>query len=175
MALGLASHGFRIARFEFPYMSARRQGHRRPPDRLPVLIAAWRDAVAGLTAKLGAGRVALAGKSMGGRIASMVGDESGAVGVICLGYPFRPRGVEKPERVAHLGRLATPTLIVQGERDPFGGRDVVAELELSPAVRIAWIPDGDHDFKPRRASGRTHRQNLDRVIAETAEFLAGLT
>jgi predicted alpha/beta-hydrolase family hydrolase len=171
VASGLGVRGFRVARFEFPYMAARRaKGWRRPPDRLPVLLAAWREAVADLAA----GRVALAGKSMGGRIASMVADDVGAAGLVCLGYPFRPKGRVSPERVAHLGQIATPTLILQGERDPFGGRAETAEIPLSGAVRVGWIPDGDHDFKPRRASGRTLRDNLDLAVDLAAGFLDGL-
>jgi hypothetical protein len=169
-ARGLADQGFRVARFEFPYMAARREGRRRPPDRLPVLLQSWR----GVVAELAPVRGVLAGKSMGGRIASMVADEVLAAGLICLGYPFRPRGVVKPERIAHLAALATPALILQGERDPFGGREVVAETALSPAVRVEWLPDGDHDFRPRRASGRTARDNLDLAVSAAGAFLRGL-
>jgi predicted alpha/beta-hydrolase family hydrolase len=120
------------------------------------------------------GPVWIGGKSYGGRVASLVADElheAGTVhGLVCLGYPFHPP--EKPEqlRTAHLEHLATPTLICQGTRDPFGDRDEVTGYALSGAVGIHWLDDGEHDFRPRKAiSGRTFAQNL----AEAADAVAG--
>jgi len=111
--------GLRVARFEFPYMVARRDdGRRRPPNPQSVLLDAWRRAIAAL----GPARLAIGGKSMGGRIASMVADESGVRALVCLGYPFHPQGNSEKLRVAHLTALRTPTLIVQGTRDPFRDR-----------------------------------------------------
>ncbi len=82
------------------------------------------------------------------------------VGLACLGYPFHPP--KKPEqlRTAHLTALACPALIVQGERDPFGGRAEVEGYGLSPAIRMHWASDGDHDLGPRGASGFTRKGNL---------------
>ena len=82
-------------------------------------------------------------------------------GLICLGYPFHPTGRPEQLRVAHLAALRTPTLIVQGERDAFGKPDEVASYALSDAIRVEWLPDGDHSFVPRRASGRTLRENYE--------------
>jgi hypothetical protein len=176
IAEGLAGRGLRVARFEFPYMAARRAGRRPPPDRLAVLLATWRDVLATLCERAGGrGRpLVVAGKSMGGRIASMIADEAGAAGLICLGYPFRPRGVHRPDRIAHLATLATPALILQGERDPFGGPAEVAGIALSPAIRIVWVPDGDHDLRPRRASGRAVEDNLAFAVSTAAAFVARL-
>ncbi|HEY0781656.1 MAG TPA: alpha/beta family hydrolase, partial [Thermoanaerobaculia bacterium] len=67
----------------------------------------------------------------------------------------------------------TETLIVQGTRDPFGTPDDVAGYRLSPHIRIVWMEDGDHSFKPRKSSGRTEKQNLDEAIGLVAEFLKG--
>ena len=97
VARGLAADGYRVARFEFPYMRARRETGRKggAPDREPVLRNSWKDVVT----ELGGGeRLVIGGKSMGGRIASMVADEVGARGLVCLGYPFHPPG--RPERKA---------------------------------------------------------------------------
>lgn len=166
-AAGLGGHGLRVARFEFPYMTKRRDdGRRRPPDRMPVLTAHYRDVVD----TLGADRLVVGGKSMGGRVASLIADEAGVKGLVCLGYPFHPPGKPDRLRTEHLAPLATPALIVQGERDPFGGRDEVESYDLSPAIAVTWMPDGDHGFKPRKASGRTERENLDDAIAAVAEF-----
>ena len=171
MAAGLAGEGIRVARFEFPYMAARHEGRRPGPDREAVLLQTWRDVVAALG---GTSRVATGGKSMGGRIASMVADELGVAGLVCLGYPFHAPGREPGARIAHLATMQTPTLIVHGTRDSFGTPADVATYPLSPAIRVHWVADGDHDFKPRVSSGRTQRQNRDEAVAEVAAFLRTL-
>jgi predicted alpha/beta-hydrolase family hydrolase len=111
---------------------------------------------------------------MGGRIASMIADDCKARGLICLGYPFFGAGRRDKPRIAHLERLVTPTLICQGERDAMGDRAAVEGLTLSPGIRFAWSPDGDHDLKPRKASGQTHDENLASALDAAAVFLAGL-
>jgi len=172
VARGVARGGVRVARFEFPYMHARRQrGSRGAPDRGPVLEEAWAEAIAHLG---GGERLVIGGKSLGGRIASMVADRAGVRGLVCLGYPFHPPGKPERLRTKHLEDLRTPALIVQGTRDTFGGREEVAGYRLSRAIRFAWIEDGDHSFKPRASSGRTESQNLDEAIARVQEFLSAL-
>jgi predicted alpha/beta-hydrolase family hydrolase len=171
-ATGLAKHGFRVARFEFPYMAERRRtGAGRPPDREPVLRATWLAVVAAL----GPANLIIGGKSMGGRIASLIADEAQVAGLVCLGYPFHPTGRPGQLRVAHLKDLRTPTLICQGTRDPFGSRDEVSGYSLSSAIRILWLEDGDHGFKPRKSSGRTEEGNWAESITAIAEFAASLT
>jgi predicted alpha/beta-hydrolase family hydrolase len=172
MAQGLAERGHRVVRFEFPYMAQRRVGGRRgPPDREPALRASWLSVVE----HLGRERLVIGGKSMGGRIASLVADEAAVAGLVCLGYPFHPVGKPEQLRVQHLEHLKTPTLILQGERDPFGTREDVARYRLSPAIRVHWIIDGEHSFKPRKSSGLTERQNWETAIAEMDSFIRGLT
>lgn len=168
-ARGLAGHGLRVARFEFPYMRARREtGRGGAPDREPVLREAWQAAVE----QLGGGpALVIGGKSLGGRIASLVADDVGARGLLCLGYPFHPPGQPERLRTRHLGSLRTPALILQGTRDPFGTPDEVAGYALSPAIQVAWIEDGDHSWKPRVRSGRTLAQNLEEGIEQAAEFV----
>jgi hypothetical protein len=172
IAEGLAKADIRVVRFEFPYMRARREGGRRgAPDREPLLLDAWREMVA----RLGGGaRLVIGGKSMGGRIASMVADEMGVRGLVCLGYPFHPPGRPVGMRTKHLEELRTPALIVQGTRDQFGQREEVAGYKLSSRIRIKWIEDGDHSFKPRARSGRTEAGNLAEAIAAVSEFVARL-
>lgn len=160
IAMGLTERGWRVLRFEFPYMARRRQsGRRSAPDRLPVLLEAFRDQVARERADpQGPDRpVLIGGKSLGGRVASLLVDELAAAadvgGCLCLGYPFHPPGRPQQLRTEHLLTLQTPTLIVQGERDGFGRRDEVETYPLAPAVQLEWIPWGDHSFKPTRSSG----------------------
>src|SRR5512141_1152234 len=174
VAAGIAKEGFRVVRFEFPYMHARREGKRKPPDRTPILEASWHDAIREAAGKQGPGTVAIGGKSMGGRIASMVADEAGVAGLVCLGYPFHPPGQPEKLRVAHLEKLRTPALFLQGERDAFGTRDEILGYSLSKRIRILYLPDGDHSFKPRAASGRTEQQTVEEAVAEAAGFLRTL-
>ena len=176
LADALAGVGLRVARFEFAYMAARRDGDRKPPPRAETLCPEYEAAVAALAAK---GPLVIGGKSMGGRVASLVADglqSRGAIaGLLCLGYPFHP--VDKPRqlRTAHLATLRTPTLIVQGTRDPFGTRDEVATYRLSRAIEILWLEDGDHDLKPRKAvSGHTAAEHLATMAAAVAAWTAGL-
>jgi predicted alpha/beta-hydrolase family hydrolase len=174
----LAAEGLRVARFEFSYMAARHsQGSRRPPPKAETLNPEFRAAVADLAAK---GRLVIGGKSMGGRIASMVADdlfaEGRIAGLVCLGYPFHPP--EKPAqlRTAHLMTLATPALICQGTRDPFGTRDEVAAYDLPERIRLFWLEDGDHDLKPRKSvsgfSAADHLATMAKTVKAFTETLA---
>ena len=172
VAAGLAARGSRVTRFEFPYMAKRREsGKRGAPDRPPILLARWKDAVESLG---GGDRVVVGGKSLGGRIASMIADEVGARGLVCFGYPFHPPGDASRLRTGHLETLTTRALILQGTRDAFGNREEVEGFRLSPSIRIHWIEGGDHSFKPPAKSGRTEKQNVEEAIAAAADFVEGL-
>ena len=171
LADGLNEVGVRVARFEFPYMHRRRvNGRGGAPDRQPVLEQTWREVITAVRAQCG-DDVAVGGRSMGGRIASLVADECGVQALICYAYPFHPPGRPDKLRTAHLATLRTPTLILQGERDPFGNRDDVAGYHLSPAITVHWIADGDHSFRPRKRSGRTLEQNTAEAVRQTVAFL----
>lgn len=170
-AEGLAAQGFRVARFEFPYMAARRrEGARRPADRPNLLLDAWQSVIDRLDPE----RLVIGGKSLGGRMASMIADVAGVRGLVCLGYPLHPPGKPERLRIAHLRELRTPALFLQGTRDPFGGREEIDRAPLSAAIRVHFLEDGDHGFKPRASSGRTERQNLDEALAVLLHFLARL-
>jgi predicted alpha/beta-hydrolase family hydrolase len=174
MARALARAGMRVIRFEFPYMAERRRiGRRKPPNREAVLLERWNRVInRALAAGTDAQRLLIGGKSLGGRMASLIADERAAAGLVCLGYPFHPPGKPDQLRTEHLRALRTPTLICQGTRDPFGKRDEVAEYPLAASIRLAWIEDGDHSFKPRRQSGRTWEQNLDQAVEAVLDFVA---
>ena len=170
VAEGLAANGIRVVRFEFPYMAARRTGGKRgAPDREPVLLDSWREVIN----ELGGGpKVSIGGKSMGGRMATMIADEMRVRSQICLGYPFHPPGAPHKLRTKHLADLKTKTLIIQGERDMFGTREEVTTYKLSSAIRIEWIRDGDHSFKPRAGSGMTNAGNIGTAITLMSTFLS---
>ncbi|KTS95480.1 alpha/beta hydrolase [Pseudomonas oryzihabitans] len=171
LAEELARREIRTLRFEFPYMArARAEGKRRPPNPAPVLLEHWRAVVAAWRA-LESGPLWLAGKSMGGRMASLLANELGAAGLICLGYPFHPAGKPQRLRTEHLATLATPTLIVQGERDALGSREEVEAYKLAPTIEVQWIATADHDLKPLKSSGLSQTQVLADTAARVAAFV----
>jgi predicted alpha/beta-hydrolase family hydrolase len=176
IATGMAGCGWQVLRFEFPYMARQRQsGKRGAPDRLPKLEEAFREQVA----RAGTGApLLIGGKSMGGRVASLLVDEladtAGVIGCACLGYPFHPPGKPQQLRTEHLASLRTPTLILQGERDPFGRRGEVEAYALSPPIQLEWLPAGDHGFKPTVSSGLSDTDNLAAACAAVDRFGRGL-
>lgn len=163
----LVAAGFRVVRFEFPYMAERRtSGKKKPPNTQKILLETWQAVID----ELGADKLIVGGKSMGGRMASLIADEAGVAGLVCLGYPFHPPGKPEKTRTEHLQSLKTPTLICQGERDPFGTTEDVAAYTLSKKIKMHWAPDGDHGLKPRKKSGHTEDGNLDAAVAAIKAF-----
>ncbi|MGZ9720293.1 alpha/beta family hydrolase [Rhizobium miluonense] len=177
MSKALSEKGLRIVRFEFDYMSERRStGKRSPPPRAELL----RQEYEAVTDELAwQGTLVIAGKSMGGRVASMIADNLRATGkisgLLCLGYPFHPIGKPDSLRTAHLAEMKTPTLICQGTRDLFGSREEVSGYKLSKMIEVLWLEDGDHDFRPRKAvSGRTAAAHVTTVADHIAEWVSQL-
>ena len=167
----LVARGVAVFRFEFAYMASRRvDGRKRPPNPQAQLLQQWR-AVYRTVRQQTAGRLAVGGKSMGGRMASLLADELAADALVCLGYPFHAVGKPEKPRGAHLAELRTPTLIVQGERDALGNRNTVAGYLLSPMIRVDWLAAADHDLKPLKRSGFTHEQYMDRAADAVVAFI----
>ena len=174
MAEGLAARGWRVVRFEFPYMARQRlTGKKSAPDRMPVLQDCFRAQVH-LERERGNGPLVIGGKSMGGRIASLLADPLAVQGCLCLGYPFHPPGKPTQLRTEHLAALSTPTLILQGERDSFGGRGEVDTYPLSPQIQLQWLTAGDHSFKPTKSSGLSEAENWQTAISRADQFLQAL-
>lgn len=178
VARALAAAELRVARFEFGYMASRRTAAgRKPPPRAEKLTGEYLAAVETLASN---GPLVIGGKSMGGRVASMVADELFAKdrisGLLCLGYPFHPVGKSQQLRTAHLTEMKTPALIVQGTRDPFGTRDEVATYKLSKQIELLWLEDGDHDLKPRKGvsgfSAADHLATLGKAVAAFVDRVA---
>jgi predicted alpha/beta-hydrolase family hydrolase len=179
MAAGLAARDWRVVRFEFPSMARSREtGRRHGPDRMPVLQDTWRQGVRLARAAAPDQPLIIGGKSMGGRVASLLADElaasEGVRGCLCLGYPFHPPGKPLQRRTEHLAALQTPTLILQGERDPFGRRKEVEAYSLSPRIEVQWLPSGDHSFKPTRSSGLSEAENWAAAVTCCDRFLREL-
>ncbi|WP_334146383.1 alpha/beta hydrolase family protein [Hyphomicrobium sp.] len=170
----LADAGLRVRRFDFGYMTARLQGSRRPPPKAEALIGEYTAAVEGALATMCGGRLLIGGKSLGGRVASLAAqplfDAGRIAGLVSLGYPFHPPKRPEQLRTRHLRTLTCPTLIVQGERDPFGGPAEVAGYGLAPAISVHWATDGDHDLAPRKSSGATLEGNLADAVRAIVRF-----
>ncbi|MCE9685185.1 alpha/beta fold hydrolase [Shewanella sp. AS16] len=177
MAAGLAAKGLRVLRFNFPYMQANAlDGKRRPPDRASKLLAHFAQVLTAAKC-LGAKKIVLMGKSMGGRMAAIMGTDAAMAaeiaGVVCLGYPFVPLKGGEP-RLAPLNDCRVPVMIVQGERDKFGCVSQVPHWPLAAAIRIEWLGDGDHSFVPRKSSGNTEAANLAAALDFCSDFIGGL-
>lgn len=157
-----------VITFDFPYMIRRQQtGKRSPPDRMPKLMEAFKDQIA----QIKQGPVFIGGKSMGGRVATMIGDETEVNGIICMGYPFHPPGKPENTRTEHLENLQTPTLILQGTRDPFGKPDEVASYVLSSNISVKWLDDGNHSLETLKRSEMTTLQSWQRAAKLSRDFM----
>jgi len=169
MAEGLSKHSINVVRFNFAYMQlAEELGKRRPPERADKLLAHFNAVLSDVDSSL---PIFIGGKSMGGRMASMLLQESKALGCICMGYPFHPPGQSEKLRTAHLETINKPVLILQGERDTFGTREEISSYNLSTQVQVSYLTDGDHSFKPRKASGYSLDGHINLAIIQTAEFI----
>lgn len=174
----LAERGFDVLTFDFPYMAA----GRKLADKAPVLEAAFHAAVATGLAATGAREVVVAGKSMGGRMATHLAAAPDAwrapaplTAAVAFGYPLRPPGPRGGDRVSHLRRLAVPTLIVQGTRDTFGGPDAVA-ADVGPVPHLTVLPveTGDHSLKVRASLGRAQEDVESDIAGRVAAWFDGL-
>ena len=169
----MASQGVSVGLFDFPYMrKAKAQNKRRPPDRADKLLASFNDVLASAQQDL---PLFIGGKSMGGRMASMLVAERASQthieGVIAFGYPFHPPGKKDTLRVAHFCDIKVPFCVVQGERDTFGKRDELSTLADTSPATIHWIQDGDHSLVPRKKSGLTQQQNWQQAADIAVRFI----
>jgi len=170
---GLVLRGIRVARFNFAYMQQRiENGTRRPPERAEKLITQYAELITGIDQA-----VVIGGKSMGGRIASLLATQcafhniTNVKGIICLGFPFHPVGKPEKLRTLHFPLIQQDTLIIQGERDRLGSRDEVQSYGLPEEIQWLWLEDGDHDLKPRIKSGFSYQAHLEKALDNMALFI----
>ncbi len=171
----MAQQGVSVGLFDFPYMQrAKAENKRRPPDRADKLLASFNDALSSAMQGL---PLFIGGKSMGGRMASMLVAKSDSEmvasvgGIIAFGYPFHPPAKKDKLRVAHFGDINVPFCVIQGERDTFGKQDELSLLaDTSPAV-IHWLADGDHSLVPRKRSGISQEQNWQQAADIAVAFI----
>jgi uncharacterized protein len=171
VAKGFAARGVDVVTFDFPYMRERR----KIPDKAPVLEKAFVEVVTAARQWSGATRCFIGGKSMGGRMATHLGAAQldDLSGIVVFGYPLHPPGKPDQLRVAHLGSIKVPVLIVQGERDAFGTpRELKPAIETMTAkVTLHVVAKGDHSLS---VTGRRRDEVLDEVIdVAVAWILAG--
>ncbi|MEM9635502.1 MAG: alpha/beta family hydrolase [Pseudomonadota bacterium] len=175
LADALAAEGIAVARFEFAYMAGRRTGgSKKPPPRADKLIGEFQTALQTLLSET-EGPILLGGKSMGGRVASMLGGGGSlpgrVAGICCYGYPFHPTGKRDAEwRLSPLEDAKRPIQILQGDRDPFGSKVELDEITLPNHVSLTYLEDGNHDFGPRGKSPATLDGNIQEAAKATAKF-----
>jgi predicted alpha/beta-hydrolase family hydrolase len=171
----LAERGVLTVKFNFPYTERKA----RAPDRPPVLEATWRAVAAAVRedAELAPRRLVLGGKSMGGRIASMIAaDGEPCAGLVLLGYPLHPAGQPAKLRVDHLARLRVPALFVQGTRDPLCDMTLLEDAlaKLTAPVTLHRIEEGDHSFAVPKRLGRDARTIWAEIADVVEQWLAYL-
>lgn len=180
LARQLAEQGVTVFRFEFPYMQKRREdGRKRPPDRAEKLLAAFVDTIGQVRATLSPGQALyIGGKSMGGRMASMLAADEHLTGlfggVLCFGYPFHPPGKPDNWRIGHFDKLWCPVSIQQGTRDPFGKPEEVAGHSMPDSVTINWLDGGNHDFLPPKKLAHTQEMLIGQAALNAATFMKAL-
>ena len=184
----LLKKGINVARFEFTYMYKRRQtAIKYPPNKQQDLLQCWRETISVLIEKFPDYKLFIGGKSLGGRIASMIisaqiqqqdVNSQKVKGCICLGYPFHPSN--KPElstnRTEHLKTAQKPCLILQGERDALGNIHFIKQHRniFSHNTIIKYLTDGDHSFKPRKKSGISQIHNIETASIFIEEFIQNI-
>lgn len=170
MQAALAGRGVMTVTFNFPYREAGRQA----PDPPQRLVQAWRAVVRRVLVDASPGPLFLGGRSMGGRIASMLaaGGEA-AAGLILLGYPLQPAGRPDVVRAEHLAQIKCPMLFVQGTRDRLCDlrllRPVLTNLPAPASLHV--IEEGDHSFKVPKRLRKTEQQVWDDIVEVVASWL----
>lgn len=175
LAAELPALGVTVARYEQPWRVAGKKVASRPP----ALDAAWLEA-APVVADLAAGvPVIVGGRSAGARVACRTAAETGAEAVVCLAFPLHPPGRPDVTRLDELLAPAVPVLVLQGDRDTFGGADLLrTEVAAAPGdhanVRIAPVAGADHGMRTLKSSPLTARDVRELVVATTAAFVDDL-
>ena len=171
MAVRLSEQGVDVGLFDFEYMQiAKQTNKRRPPERAPKLLTYFEKVLTEANPDL---PLFIGGKSMGGRMASMLACDSTQTieGVLAFGYPFHPPGKPEKLRIDHFADIPCPFLVLQGERDTFGTKEEIAAMQLTYSPTFTWLADGDHSLKPRKKSGITEDDNRQHAATRAAQFI----
>jgi predicted alpha/beta-hydrolase family hydrolase len=162
----LASRGVRAIRFQFPYQEAGKSG----PDRPPVLEATWRAVIEKFR---DGGKICVGGRSMGGRVGSMVvaaGENADAVALFA--YPLHPPGKPDQRRIEHLPDIKARTLFCSGTRDAFASPDELKDAAALVKRSMVHMMEGaDHGFAVKKSTGRTKQDVYDEALSALLKFL----
>lgn len=142
----LPGRGVTVVRVEQPWRVAGRKVAGAPA----TLDRAWLAVLAGLGLT---GPVAVGGRSAGARVACRTARTVGALACVALAFPLHPPGRPERSRLAELEDVGMPTLVVQGERDPFGGPQAFPRRDHAPYV-VHAVPGADHSFRVPAAGDR---------------------
>lgn len=167
----LVARNIEVVRFNFTYMQTiEHTGRRRPPEKADVMLTHFSELLNHLNTPSSI-PLWLGGKSMGGRMATMLVERTPAQGAVVFGYPFHPPGKPEKLRTEHLQQNGKPVHIFKGERDTFGTREETANFNLHSKVALHWLEDGDHSLQPRQKSGYTYPEHMQKVADATASIL----
>ncbi len=175
LAQQLAAQGIEVWRFNFGYMAKTVAGKKQPPSTVATLVSEMAAAIRSMPADL---PLFIGGKSMGGRVATLLAADAALLplpvqAVLAFGYPFCPPAKKQlgiAPRTIHFAQLQKPLLIVQGDRDAFGGPDVLSGSSW-PLVDISWLEGGDHDLKTLKRHRQTQAELLVQAAAVAAAFV----
>lgn len=169
MTIALLELNIQVVRFDFPYMlKAVETGKRYPPNKMSVLQDDFANIITRRDRSL---PLFIGGKSMGGRVATMLNDYNEVNGIICFGYPFHPPGKPEKKRTSHLYDFDSPLLILQGERDTFGKKSEIDSYQLPDSIDIIYLTSADHSFKPLKSSQLTLGQHIQSAAKSTLDFI----
>ena len=150
----------------FDYMKQQEAlGKRRPPPRLETLIPEFSQKIAHEKSCI------VAGKSMGGRVATQLSHLPMVKAIVCYGFPFYPVGKPEKHRLSFLNVIQVPCLIIQGTKDPLGHFDWVSRQALPDNIDILWIEGADHDFKTLKKYNKSIADNIRQIAQETEKWL----
>jgi hypothetical protein len=168
----LSDIGFYCIRFQFPFMTKQvKEEKKYPPDKLQILVNTWNSVLKIFDRK----KIIIGGKSMGGRVATLIADSQNVNGVIALGYPFISTTGNIKNRIEHLKNIKTPTLICQGENDKLGKKEFIDKLQLSKNIKLHWIKESNHSLVPLKRSGKTSKECWNECIIEIKNFVINLS
>jgi predicted alpha/beta-hydrolase family hydrolase len=157
----LRAHGFDVVRFNFPY----RERGARVPDRMPELEACFAAVAERARSEAGAKKLVIGGRSMGGRVASMLAAAGFACdGLLLLAYPLHPAGRPEKLRAAHLPQIKVPVLCVSGTRDALCTRELMDLAIDGLGWRMHWLEGKDHAFAVTDEVGQAAGQWLEELL-----------
>jgi len=169
----LRARGLHVVRFNFPY----REKGSSHPDTMPRLKECVAAVAAHARREVGPQTLILGGRSMGGRVASMLAaDGSPCDGLLLLAYPLHPAGRPEELRDAHLAKIEVPVLCLNGTRDALCRRDLMEGVvgRLTDRWTMHWLEGADHSFRVLKSSGRSDAEVLGEIAEACAAWASGL-